>query len=63
MSKKNLQFILLFLFFISFTKLFAAGEEPVKIDWSFKGITGKFDRSSLQRGIKFTTKFVLHVIQ
>ena len=50
MSKKNLQFILLFLFFISFTKLFAAGEEPVKVDWSFKGITGKFDRSSLQRG-------------
>ena len=50
MSKKNLQFILLFLFFISFTKLFATGEEPVKVDWSFKGITGKFDRSSLQRG-------------
>ena len=50
MFKKNLQFILLFLFFISFTKLFAAGEEPIKVDWSFKGITGKFDRSSLQRG-------------
>ncbi len=50
MFKKNLQFILLFLFFISFTKLFAAGEKPIKIDWSFKGIMGKFDRSSLQRG-------------
>ena len=50
MFKKNLQFILLFLFFVSFTKLFAAGEEPIKVDWSFKGITGKFDRSSLQRG-------------
>ena len=50
MFKKNLQFTLLFLFFISFTKLFAAGEEPIKVDWSFKGITGKFDRSSLQRG-------------
>jgi len=50
MSKKNLQFVLLFLFFISFTKLFAAEEKPIKVDWSFKGITGKFDRSSLQRG-------------
>ena len=50
MFKKNLQFTLLFLFFISFTKLFAAGEKPIKVDWSFKGITGKFDRSSLQRG-------------
>ena len=50
MFKKNLQFTLLFLFFISFTKLFAAGEEPIQVDWSFKGITGKFDRSSLQRG-------------
>jgi len=50
MFKKNLQFILLFLFFISFTKLFAAGEDPIKVDWSFKGVTGKFDRSSLQRG-------------
>ena len=24
--------------------------KPIKVDWSFKGITGKFDRSSLQRG-------------
>jgi ubiquinol-cytochrome c reductase cytochrome c1 subunit len=24
--------------------------ELLKVDWSFKGLTGKFDRSSLQRG-------------
>jgi len=24
--------------------------KPLKIDWSFKGLTGKFDRASLQRG-------------
>ena len=22
--------------------------DPIKVDWSFKGITGKFDRASLQ---------------
>ncbi len=43
----------LFLFSINL-KLNAAGEqaEPIKIDWSFKGLTGKFDRSSLQRGFQ-----------
>ena len=24
--------------------------KPLKVDWSFKGLTGKFDRASLQRG-------------
>ena len=34
------------------SKSFAAGSniENLKVDWSFAGITGKFDRSSLQRG-------------
>ena len=38
----------------SLTKLYSAGEEtePLKVDWSFKGITGKFDRASLQRGFQ-----------
>ena len=26
--------------------------EPIKVDWSFKGLTGKFDRASLQRGFQ-----------
>ena len=29
-----------------------SSNELLKIDWSFKGITGKFDRSSLQRGFQ-----------
>jgi ubiquinol-cytochrome c reductase cytochrome c1 subunit len=28
------------------------GGELLKVDWSFKGITGKFDRASLQRGFQ-----------
>ena len=24
----------------------------LKVDWSFKGLTGKFDRASLQRGFQ-----------
>ena len=26
--------------------------DPIKVDWSFKGITGTFDRASLQRGFQ-----------
>ena len=29
-----------------------SGGELLKVDWSFKGLTGKFDRSSLQRGFQ-----------
>ncbi len=50
MFKKNLKFSLIILFLISFTNLFASDKELIKVDWSFKGMTGKFDRSSLQRG-------------
>ena len=50
MFKKNLKFSLIILFLISFTNLFGADKELMKVNWSFKGITGKFDRSSLQRG-------------
>ena len=41
------------LFVVLFSsKSFAAESniENLKVDWSFAGITGKFDRSSLQRG-------------
>ena len=49
--KKTKYFLFIIVFFY-FQNLFAAGEgaKPMKVDWSFKGITGKFDRSSLQRG-------------
>ncbi len=48
-SKASLAFSLFFLFIISFTNLFA-DTELLKVNWKFKGITGKFDRASLQRG-------------
>ena len=53
MKKLIKSFLILFLI-ISFSsqKTFSAEEgiEPIKIDWSFKGFLGKFDRASLQRG-------------
>ena len=47
--KANLAFSLFFLFIISSTNLFA-DTELLKVNWKFQGITGKFDRASLQRG-------------
>ena len=55
MIKYNLKKIVLILittfFFISPLKS-AEQEDILKIDWSFKGLTGKFDRASLQRGFQ-----------
>ena len=50
---KSLLFIVNILL-ASSAKLYSAGgeAEPLKVDWSFKGITGKFDRASLQRGFQ-----------
>ena len=50
---KNL-LVILILFFASISNSFSAGSggELLKVDWSFKGITGKFDRASLQRGFQ-----------
>ena len=31
-------------------KVYSASKELLKVDWSFTGLTGKFDRASLQRG-------------
>ena len=31
-------------------KAYSASNELLKVDWSFAGLTGKFDRASLQRG-------------
>ena len=44
-------FILLFLSFFNILKS-AEQIDPIKIDWSFKGLLGKFDRASLQRGFQ-----------
>ena len=30
----------------------AEQNDPIKVNWSFKGLTGKFDRASLQRGFQ-----------
>ena len=50
---KNL-LVIFILFFASISNSFSAGggSELLKVDWSFKGITGKFDRASLQRGFQ-----------
>ena len=56
MKRFNLKSLLfaVSLLLASTAKLYCAGEgaEPSKVDWSFKGITGKFDRASLQRGFQ-----------
>ena len=57
----NLKARLLIISIIFFTITFnhANSEEKTKlleVDWSFKGITGKFDRSSLQRGYQVYTE-------
>ncbi len=54
MIKSNLK--LVFLTFLLLTPLrFSHSAEmvdPIKVDWSFKGLTGTFDRASLQRGFQ-----------
>ncbi len=54
MTKSNLKIvILIFFLFISLRPLQSAEMvEPIKVDWSFKGLTGTFDRASLQRGFQ-----------
>ena len=56
MKRFNLKALLFisYLLLASTAKLYSAGgeAEPIKVDWSFKGITGKFDRASLQRGFQ-----------
>jgi ubiquinol-cytochrome c reductase cytochrome c1 subunit len=56
MFKKNLIFSFFILFTVCFTNSFASDTELLKINWSFKGFTGKFDRSSLQRGYQVYTE-------
>ncbi len=48
---KKLIIFLVTVFFIN-TAYCAEQNDPIKVDWSFKGLTGKFDRASLQRGFQ-----------
>ena len=59
MCNLKTRFVILSLIFLSITFNHAESEEKTKlleVDWSFKGITGKFDRSSLQRGYQVYTE-------
>tara|TARA_Y100001936_G_scaffold207852_1_gene212996 strand:- start:1830 stop:2612 length:783 start_codon:yes stop_codon:yes gene_type:complete len=52
-KSKNRFLALLLILLTSFKQLNSAEmTEPIKIDWSFKGLTGTFDRASLQRGFQ-----------
>ncbi len=50
MKKFRLFFCILLSLTIFNTLKSAEQIDPIKVDWSFKGLLGKFDRSSLQRG-------------
>ena len=54
MKKFNIKLLVLsFLLLISLRPLQSAEMvDPIKVDWSFKGLTGTFDRASLQRGFQ-----------
>ena len=44
--------IIIILFLTTGSLHSAETTDPIKVDWSFKGITGTFDRASLQRGFQ-----------
>ena len=59
MCNLKARFIILSLIFFTITFNQVKSEEKTKlleVDWSFKGITGKFERSSLQRGYQVYTE-------
>ena len=59
MCKINVRFIVLLIIFFSINLNQANSEEKTKlleVNWTFEGITGKFDRSSLQRGYQVYTE-------
>ncbi len=59
MCNLKARFIILSFIFFSITFNQVKSEEKTKlleVDWSFKGITGKFERSSLQRGYQVYTE-------
>ena len=56
MFKKILIFSLSIYFTFCFGNSFGSDQKLLEVDWSFKGATGKFDRSSLQRGYQVYTE-------
>ncbi len=54
MEKFKLKKILSIIVILFFPNSIYSAEQtdPIKVDWSFKGLTGKFDRASLQRGFQ-----------
>ncbi len=59
MCKINVRFIVLLFIFFSINLNQANSEQKTKlieVNWTFEGITGKFDRSSLQRGYQVYTE-------
>ena len=51
--KKIKFFLIIFIsIFLTKTSFSAEAIKPMKVDWTFKGLTGKFDRASLQRGFQ-----------
>ena len=56
--KKLFKLILIFSFFsLNSPQTFAAEKvDYLKTDWSFKGLFGKFDRATLQRGYQVYTE-------
>jgi ubiquinol-cytochrome c reductase cytochrome c1 subunit len=51
-SQKKIFLIFILIFFTLKPVVGAEKTELLKINWSFKGLTGKFDRASLQRGFQ-----------
>jgi len=49
-NKIKISYLILFLLFGSYQVNASEKTELLKVDWSFKGLFGKFDRGSLQRG-------------
>ena len=54
MIKSNLKLAFLIFFYLISVKPLQSAEmvDPIKVNWSFKGLTGTFDRASLQRGFQ-----------
>ncbi len=44
--------IFTFIIFLPSSSFAAEQIDPIKVNWSFKGLTGKFDRAALQRGFQ-----------
>ncbi len=53
--KKNIFYILVTAL-ILMSSLSAEEKKLIEVDWSFKGVAGNFDRSSLQRGYRVYTE-------